>query len=381
MIVKDLEERGGMRRLGIIVNPIAGMGGKVGLKGTDGEEALRKALALGATPIAPSRARRYLRRLKGYELKVELYAAAGLMGEEEALEEGLKPVRVGGAKEKTGPEDTVEAAKAMAELGVELIAFVGGDGTARDVCRAINGRVPCIGIPSGVKVYSSAFGFSPENSAELTRLFFEGVAELKDCEVMDIDEEAFRRGELRVKLYGYLKCPYLPGYLQSAKGFEMEVDDSENKKAIARYVKEKLIEPGTIYILGPGTTVKAVAEELGVEKTPLGVDVYLDRKLIAKDVSEKDLLRILSKLNLPVKVVVSPLGRQGFILGRGNQQISPAVLRRAGREGLIVLATRAKLMETPALRVDTGDPELDKEFRGYLRVIIDYNEEALLKVV
>ena len=369
-------ETTGRRKVGFVVNPIAGMGGRVGLKGTDGE-AYRKALELGAKPVSPGRARRFLRALKASGL--ELLTAPGVMGGDYVSETSIPFRVVGSVGTPTTAEDTVRVCREMVDEGVELIVFVGGDGTARDVCRAVGTSTPTLGVPSGVKVYSSVFAYSPEEAAEVVSAFLEGRASLAEREVLDVDEEAFRRGVLRVRLYGFLRVPVVEALVQPSKTWgEARLDVEENKRAIARYLVEEM-EEGVLYILGPGTTLMAVAEQLGVEKTPLGVDAVVDGRLVGRDLSEGELLRLLDRYPR-AKVVVSPLGGQGFILGRGNQQISPEVLRRVGRENIIVLATKDKMAGLKVLRVDTGDPEVDRMLRGYMRVIVDYMEERVVRV-
>ena len=253
------------------------------------------------------------------------------------------------------------------------------DGTPRvgvDVPTALH---TSLAVPSGVKVYSSVFAYSPEEAAEVVSAFLEGRASLAEREILDVDEEAFRRGVLRVRLYGFLRVPVVEALVQPSKTWgEARLDVEENKRAIARYLVEEM-EEGVLYILGPGTTLMAVAEQLGVEKTPLGVDAVVDGRLVGRDLSEGELLRLLERYPR-AKVVVSPLGGQGFILGRGNQQISPEVIRRVGRENIIVLATKDKMAGLKALRVDTGDPEVDEMLRGYMRVVVDYMEERVVRV-
>ena len=348
----------------------------MGLKGTDGD-AYKKALELGAKPVSPGRARRFLRALRAEGL--ELLTAPGVMGEDYVSETSIPFRVVGSIGVETTAEDTVRVCREMAGKGVELIVFVGGDGTARDVCRAVGTSTPSLGVPSGVKVYSSVFAYSPEEAAEAVLEYLAGRAPLAEREVLDVDEEAYRRGVLRVKLYGFLRVPVAGAFIQPSKTWAGGLDVEENKRAVARYFVEEM-EGGVLYILGPGTTLMAVAEELGVEKTPLGVDAVLNGRLVGRDLNEEGILRLLDRYSR-VKVVVSPLGGQGFIFGRGNQQISPEVLRRVGKENIVVLATRDKVRELEALRVDTGDPEVDEMLRGYIRVVVDYMEEAVIKVV
>lgn len=368
-----------MKKLGLVVNPVAGMGGRVGLKGTDGKEILRKALALGAEPVAPERAAHMLKKLGPAKSRFALITYPREMGEDEARKTGFEPEVIGSITPgKTSAEDTKRAAREMADAGVDLIVVVGGDGTMRDVYDEIKNDVPVLGVPAGVKIHSGAFSTSPEAAAETVMKFLWEELPLKEAEVMDVDEEAYRAGRLSAKLYGFVLTPYEPTLIQGTKVASLEAEaEVEQQRAIAKYVVE-VMEPKTVYFLGPGTTSRAVAEALGEEKTLLGVDVVQNGKIIARDVNEKEILKWLNGGGV---VIVSPIGGQGFILGRGNQQFSPAVLKRVGKENIWVLATPQKLSLTPTLRVDTGDQNLDKEFKGYIRVTTGYRETRVVKIV
>ncbi|MDI6642499.1 MAG: ATP-NAD kinase family protein [Candidatus Hodarchaeaceae archaeon] len=368
-----------MKKLGLIVNPIAGMGGRVGLKGTDSPEILAKARELGAEPVAPARAVEALRVLKHHMAKFELLTYPAEMGADEAEAAGLE-VRVIGkiTSGKTTAEDTKRAAKEMLLEKVDLILFAGGDGTAADTIKAVDALVPILGIPTGVKMHSAVFANTPQAAGEIAARFLREGLPLQQAEVMDIDEEAYRENRLVAKLLGYANVPYEPVMMQATKegssGFELA-----DQKAIARGVVE-LMEKRRIYVLGPGTTTRAVAEELGIyDSTLLGVDLVKDYKLLARDVNERQILKAIR--GKPTTIVVSPIGKQGFILGRGNQQLSPEVVRCVGKENVWVLATPHKLSLTPTLKVDTGDSELDREFRGYIRVITGYRQTRMVKVV
>ncbi|MEM1515599.1 MAG: ATP-NAD kinase family protein [Candidatus Bathyarchaeia archaeon] len=365
--------------VGLIVNPIAGMGGSVGLKGTDGEDVLKKALSLGAKPVAPQRAEIFLSHLKHINGDIAFLVGAGWMGEFEIQSVGFKYNVVGERKEKTTAEDTREIAKEMLKRGIKLLVFCGGDGTARDIMDAVGMRLPVLGIPSGVKMHSAVFAVNPENAAKVVfRFLYEGLP-LREAEVMDVDEDSFREGRLSAKLYGYMLVPYEPEMIQSVKEASILTEDElYNQAAIAVYFTEEIMEPDTLYILGPGTTIRAITALLNEEKTLLGVDLLLNRKVIKRDVNEIEILE--SVRGRKAKIVVTPIGGQGFIFGRGNQQISSRVIREVGLKNIIVLATKQKIKGLKCLRVDTGDPELDNRLRGYIKVIIDYGEEYLVPI-
>jgi predicted polyphosphate/ATP-dependent NAD kinase len=371
-------------RLGLIVNPIAGMGGKVGLKGTD--NVLEEALDRGAQPVAPTRATEFLKKLKKNfaEASIEILTCPGVMGEEEAEATGLPvqtlPMKIG---RKTSAEDTKMAVELLTGTNVDLMVFVGGDGTAKDIFDAQRGcrETPVLGVPSGVKMYSGIFAVNPADAADVVLAFAQKEAEITEFEIMDADEKAVRHDSFVVKLHGYMKGPFLPAHIQGSKQLSPEtVDEKDNQTAIARFIIEEK-QPEATWILGPGTTVKRVAELLDIEKTVLGVDIFEDGK-VTLDVDEERILREVNNKWKSTWIVVSPIGHQGIIFGRGNQQISPEIIKRVGKQRIIVLATKNKLqnMEEKTLRVDTGDTEADRMLRGYIRVVTDYREWRLMPV-
>jgi len=364
------------KRIGLIVNPIAGMGGSVGLKGTDGE-LYGKALQLGAKPVTPARTREILSRIRAKD-KIELNAAPGRMGEDHARKSGLHFTVTAAISGETGPEDTKRMAREMVREGVELLIVVGGDGTARDIYDAVHTQVPVVAVPSGVKVFSSVFATSARAAAELVDQFIEG-APTTEQEVLDIDEEAFRRGRLSSRLYGYLLVPERGGLLQAGKECSSGGPTAgEKKREIARHIVSGMHED-VLYLLGPGTTVKALADELGVSKTLLGVDAVTRGRLVGEDLNEEAILGLLERCGVG-KIVVTPIGGNGFIFGRGNKQFTPEVIRRIGRDNLIIVATRDKLVGLEALRVDTGDFELDRDLSGYTAVITGAGEEMKMEI-
>ena len=369
-------------KLGLIVNPIAGMGGRVGLKGTDGKEILAKARELGATPVSPTRTIEALKEIAPIADRIELVTCPLEMGEREALSCGFDPTVIDRTtKDDTSAVDTKNGARAMLNSQVDLLLFAGGDGTARDICASIDQGLPALGIPTGVKIHSATFAVNPRRAGELAVKFLQGEAQLREAEVMDIDEQAFRNGRLSAELYGYLKVPYEMELVQSAKGASFtSPDEAASQDLIAQNVVEKMTDD-YYYVLCPGTTVKAVADKLGITKTLLGVDLVHKGSLIGSDLNEQQLLRLIDQKK--VKIVVSPIGRQGFIFGRGNPQISPTVIRKVGKQNILIIATRSKLSSIGLgrpLLVDTGDEETDKLLSGYTRVVTGYNEEAVLKV-
>jgi len=350
-----------MIRIGFLINPVAGMGGAVGLKGTD--DRVEEAISRGAVPKAGDRATETLKALVAAPLTV--LTCSDDMGKDSLRSAGIADWQVVyHPGDPTTADDTRRACREFMRQGVDLVVFCGGDGTARDVLDVVGQSVPIIGIPAGVKMYSAVFAVSPHAAADLIT----GSAALpcRDAEVVDIDEEAYRRGELSLQVYGYARVPYQPLMTQGVKVI-VQADDDQAKHEIASFITAIMI-PGTTYLLGAGSTTAAIADRLGITNTLLGVDAVRDGKIVAEDADEKTLLRILEKGG-NVKIIVSPIGSQGFVLGRGNQQISADVVRYAGRENLIVVATPAKLAETPVLYIDTGDRALNRAFGDSISVI------------
>ncbi|WP_115864381.1 ATP-NAD kinase family protein [Halorussus litoreus] len=398
-----------MRRIGVVVNPIAGMGGRVGLKGTDGKVA--EARERGAQPRAPDRATDALRALgeraqrgspgpkagntggqtaddsdgpNADEPGLEIVTVAGQMGEDETREAGLDPVVVGepgtpdgtalvgdaaAAASPTSAADTREAVRQFVANDVDLILFVGGDGTAVDVAETLadlDSDTPMLGVPAGVKVYSAVFAVSPEAAGRVAADF----DRTETREVNDIDEDAYREGEVRADLKALAEVPVAED-LQSSK----QVGGGTVESLAAGVGDDAREDESATYVLGPGSTVGAVKSELRFAGSPLGVDVWRDGELLVEDASADEILANLGERNV---VVVSPIGGQGFVFGRGNDQISPAVIERSAVE---VVASKHKLDGLGVLRVDTGDEAVDESLRGWRKVRVGRFERRMMKVV
>jgi predicted polyphosphate/ATP-dependent NAD kinase len=366
-------------QLGLIVNPVAGIGGRVGLKGSDGEDIQRKALALGAVPQSLNRAAEALERLCGIE-GLRIYTYPGKMGESAATTCGFEPLVIGSIQsEGTTAEDTRRAAQEMLRLNVDLLLFAGGDGTARDISSAIGDGLPVLGIPAGVKIHSAVFGTNPRSTGDLAAWFLEGrVSSLRDAEVMDIDEDAVRQGIVAAQLYGYLKIPFRRNLVQGLKAASAP-GEAAAMAAIAADVVDRM-EDDCLYVIGPGTTTRAITDELGLEKTLIGVDVVENKRLVAVDANEFQLLELISRRR--AKIIVTPIGGQGYLFGRGNQQISPRVIEQVGRDNIIVVSTTAKIYSLVGrpLLVDTGAEKVDSALSGYISIVTGYNEEMVYRV-
>jgi predicted polyphosphate/ATP-dependent NAD kinase len=358
------------KTVGFIVNPVAGMGGAVGLKGTDGKQILEKAISLGAKPIAAQRAEAYLAELAEAD-DLHLVVGAGSMGEMEAKRCGLTYQAIGDCKKQTTSEDTQNMAMTMVTKGVDLLVFCGGDGTARDIFMAVGSEVPVLGVPTGVKMHSALFAVTPLAAAKITLRYLWTGLPLREAEIMDIDERAFRAGQLSAELYGYMLSPFEPHLIQGNKMESPTTEDEvRNQVAIAIYIIEEM-KPETLYIVGPGTTTRTIVDLLDQKKTLLGVDLILNKKVVANDVNEQQILQAIK--GKAAKIIVTPIGGQGFIFGRGNQQISDKVIRQIGLGNIVVAATKSKLDKLKSLRVDTGDSELDKKLKAQqILVITDY---------
>jgi predicted polyphosphate/ATP-dependent NAD kinase len=362
--------------LGLIVNPIAGMGGRVALKGTDAS-VLAEAVRRGATPVAAGRAATALAALPP---GTPVLTAAGAMGADAARAAGLRPIVVTEIGTTTSAADTMEAATAMARQGAALILFAGGDGTACAVATAVGGTVPVLGIPTGVKMHSGVFAVTPAAAGRLAAAFLAAEPAARrthDAEVMDSDEAALRRGVVSARLHGIMRIPHAPHLVPRGKSGGA-APDAAATAACARVAAT--LAADTVHIFGPGLTTQRVLARLGIVGALLGVDAVCNGTLLGADLTEAAILRLIA--DRPARLVTGVVGGQGFLFGRGNQQISPAVLRRVGRDGITVLADMAKIAALPsaALHVDTGDAAIDAMLGGFWRVRVGPDQWAVCRV-
>lgn len=369
-----------IKKVGLIINPIAGMGGRVGLKGTDEAEIVEKAIELGAIPEAPEKAIKALKELLILKDEIEILTLSGEMGEIEAEELGFKVKLIGNiSSDKTTREDTINAAKKLLEENVDLLLFAGGDGTARDIYKAVGTNLVAIGIPTGVKMHSAVYGATPSKSGELALQYLQNkIRKVQDVEVMDIDEEAFRQGIVTAKLFGYLKVPSSKKFLQGLKCGAI-LNEKVSKEAVAVDIIDNMQED-IYYLIGPGSTTVPIMKKLNLSHTLLGIDVIYNKKVIQLDATEEQILKIIN--DKPFKIIVTPIGGQGYIFGRGNQQISPRVIEKAGKENIIVVAVKQKIYSLGGKEflVDTGSSEIDKMLQGYINVVVGYGERIIYKI-
>lgn len=370
--------------IGLIVNPLAGLGGSLALKGSDGEVLRERVSGLTAEQRrrATQRVERALAPLAGAGDSVRFTTWAGDMGAL-ALEELGIPATVLGETSTglTSPEDTRRAAEAMLAAQVDIIVFAGGDGTARDICDVVGSSFPVLGIPAGVKMHSGVFAVSPEAGGELLlQLARGGLVGLQAQEVRDIDEEAFRHDVVRSRFYGEMLVPGEGRYLQHTK-----VGGRESHDLVAADIAAWLVEnmeAGRTYLVGPGSTTAAIMEQLGLPNTLLGVDAVRDNEVLASDADESTLLQLLADAPGGATIIVTVIGGQGHIFGRGNQQLSPAVIRAVGLDNIILIAAKSKIaaLEGRPLLVDTNDPELDQALSGYRTIVTGYDDHILYRV-
>ncbi|AUI83046.1 ATP-NAD kinase family protein [Alteromonas macleodii] len=370
-------------KLGVVVNPFAGIGGALALKGSDGAEIREKALAMGAEKKANEKMAKALSILEALSGRFTVVTASGDMGETicESLGIPYEVIYTADAVQTEG-EDSERAAKAMVDANVDLLLFAGGDGTARNICSVVGTQVPVLGVPAGCKIHSGVYCVSPSAAGQVVSQMIAGelVSEM-DAEVRDIDENAFREGKVIAKHYGEMRVPAELTYVQAVKMGGKE-DEALVLDDIAAYVGEIIDdEPDTYFVMGSGSTVGAVMDFLGLENTLLGVDVVKQGELIASDVTASELIALTH--DKPTKVILTVIGGQGHILGRGNQQLSPAFIRQIGKQNMLVVATKQKLqaLNGKPLRLDSSDAMLDAELAGAFTVITGYKDKVLCQAV
>lgn len=369
-----------MFRLGLIVNPLAGLGGTVGFKGSDG--LAQEALAMGAVPKAGQRTKVALSVFMPLQSQISMITCPGAMGETVLTDMGWphELIDLPVTAEHSTAQDTQQAALLMKQLGVDLILFAGGDGTARDICAAVGDCCPVLGIPAGVKIHSAVYGITPQASGEVVKQLVTGqLVDLKTQDVRDIDEAAFRNNQVKAKLFGEMLVPESGQFVQAVKqgGIEHEVlvlDD------MSHYLANEM-QDDVLYFVGSGKTTAHLMEYLALPNTLLGVDAVCNGSLIQADLCEADMLKLLSTYP-DCKIIISVIGGQGHVLGRGNQQISAAVIKLIGRENLMILCSKTKLLNLHGrpLIVDTGDTELDKQLAGHIEVITGYQDKVFYPI-
>ena len=369
-------------KLGIIINPFAGIGGATALKGSDGKLTRERALAEGAEKLANHKMLRALSEIRSQTHRVAIYTAANEMGEQAAKQLGFDVTLVHSPNSpQTEAEDSVIAAKKLVEAGVDIIAFAGGDGTATDIYKAIGDVVPVLGIPAGCKIHSGVYAVSPSTAGKVLNMLISGeIVSLREAEVRDIDEQAFRSGKVISRQVGEMRVPEELRYIQAVKMGGKEVDELVITD-MADYLREIMEDhPETYFVMGSGSTVDGIMQVLELPNTLLGVDVVKGSEVILSDATAKQLETLLQ--NQPVKIVLTLIGGQGHIFGRGNQQLSPNVIKQTGRENLIVVATKAKLknLGSRPIVVDTGDPELDSALSGPINVVTGYRDHVLYPI-
>ena len=355
------------------------MGGRVGLKGTDGSDILAQARLLGAKPESQNRTLISLQKLLTIQDKIQLITYPGVMGENIAKKCGFQPTIIGSIPKLTTSEDTRKAAKDLLNLNIDLLLFAGGDGTARDIYDEIKNEVVALGIPTGVKIQSAVFARNPARAGELAVSYLQKrTIRVREAEVMDIDEASIRKGVVRAILYGYLTIPYERAHIQNSKAGSPETESFAHQ-TIAEEIIENM-DTDYFYIIGPGTTTRAIMDKLQLANTLLGIDLIYNKKLVANDLNESKLIQYIQ--GKKVKLIITPIGGQGYILGRGNQQLSPEIIKRIGRDNILVIATRNKLnsLEGRPLLLDSGDKTVDELLSGYIGVITGYREKSIYKV-
>ena len=379
-----------MVRLGLLVNPDAGLGGRLGLKGSDGQAELAR--SKGAEDRSGPRMRLMLEyfsklRRSGFE-GIEWVSSEGRMGTD-WLPEGatIGSVRTTHSSSgSTSADDTAAAVGALLKEGIDLLVYAGGDGTTRDIVAALDSAespdTPVIGVPTGVKMHSGCFAASPKAAAEVLSAWLDGDLLLASTEVLDLDEERYRQGEWVVQLYAEAMTPASPRWMQGSKQRIEASGEEDTTEGLADHIRELVVSEDGLVIWGSGGTLRAIAEMNGFQPTNLGIDATLGNEQIGTDLDETGLLEILSSHTGPVTLLLSPMGGQGFLIGRGNLQLSPEVLRAIGIDNILGVVTPAKLLTVRRLRIETGDANLDAEFaaKRYMKVLQGYRTTRVLPV-
>ncbi len=377
----------GMTRIGLLVNPDAGIGGRLGLKGSDGQA--EYARSQGAEDRAGPRVRDALvhfTRLRKDTSDLQWVTSEGRMGSEWIGSEIGVISTVHQSSGLTSAEDTAGLVQTLLDAEIDLLVYGGGDGTTRDIVAALEkagrGSLPLIGVPCGVKMYSGCFAASPKAAAEVLSAWLDGELLVANTEVLDLDEKIFREGRWVVRMYAEAMTPASPRWMQGTKQRVEASGEEEIVEGLADHISEILMFHLHLIIWGSGGTLRTIGEMVRMNPTALGIDASIGSKQIGTDLNESDLLKLLSEHEGEVTILLSPMGGQGFLIGRGNLQISPEVLRTAGIDSVLGICTPAKLLTVRRLRIETGDSDLDAEFAGkrYMKVLQGYRTTRVLPV-
>jgi predicted polyphosphate/ATP-dependent NAD kinase len=369
-------------KLGLLVNPYAGIGGALALKGSDGVEIREKALAMGAEKKALDKTRLALEHVVSIKEHVQLYVASGDMGETLAKEMGFNYSLVYQPEHtQTESQDSEATAQALLAQQVDLILFAGGDGTARNVCHVIGNKVPVLGVPAGCKIHSAVYAITPAAAGRVLKQVINGeIVSVSDAEVMDIDEALFRQGKVNARQFGEMKVPTELRYIQAVKMGGKESDELVLADIAAHIIEIIEDNPEQLFVMGSGSTVDFIMQELGIKNTLLGVDVIKNNQLIASDVTAKELLALTAQQSH--KLVLTLIGGQGHVIGRGNQQLSANFLKNLGKDNILLVATKIKInnLSGRALIVDSGDIAVDQQLSGLISIITGYHDQVLYPI-
>ncbi len=373
-------------KLGFVINPYAGIGGAVALKGSDGQAIVEQALSRGALPQAQKRASAAMQKLtvdRGVLSGASILTAAGNMGEDVLRALDLPCEIVYQGEQQSSAADTKNVIRLFVRQHVDLIVFAGGDGTARDVLdvlsREFDSSIPVVGIPAGVKIHSAVYAVTPTHAGELIQLLLAGEPmSLRESQVMDLDEDAFREGHVDAKCYGYLSVPIDDTRMQLIKQGGLNHEDITLQDIASDIIE--IMEPDVFYLIGSGSTTAEIMQQLSLPNTLLGIDIVYNQQLLVSDADEQHILKTIGSQS--AKIVVTTIGGQGHVFGRGNQQLSAKVIRQVGRENIIIIASNEKLrsLDKRPMISDTGDTDLDEQLAGLYPVVTGYQQKTLYKL-
>ena len=377
-----------MVRLGLLVNPDAGLGGRLGLKGSDGQAEIAR--SKGAQDRSGPRMRAMLDHLITISKEnldgIQWYVSKGRMGTD-WISPAISSLEViHSSSSSTDANDTSQLVGSMIGSDIDLLVYAGGDGTTRDVVAALSEygspELPIIGVPTGVKMHSGCFASSPKAAAEVLSAWLEGDLLLSSTEVLDLDEDLYRQGKWVVKLYAEAITPASPRWMQGSKMRVEASGEEEIIQGLADHVRETLIDDRMMIVWGSGGTLRTIGGILGFELNTLGIDITVGGNIIGSDLNENEILSALKEHQGDVILLLSPMGGQGFLIGRGNLQLSPDVLRIIGVNRVLGIVTPAKMLTLRSLRIETGDSEMDQRFseKKYLKVLQGYRTTRVLKV-